>query len=128
MPTTADRHASTTPPRPRGVATAAVVAVSVALGLAALAASPTAAQTAATPAQQGERLYRDNGCYGCHTLGKTGTPIAQDLSKIGAKRDRAYLERWLRDPASQKPTAHMPKIEMNEADAKTLADYLSSLR
>jgi cytochrome c1 len=61
-------------------------------------------------------------------MGKTGTPIAPDLSKIGAKHDRAYLEQWLRNPASQRPGAHMPRVEMSEADASALAAYLSSLR
>ena len=79
-------------------------------------------------ASQGQTVFRDQGCYGCHTVGKTGTPIAPDLSQIGAKRDRAYLARWLRDPAMQRPTAHMPKLQLSEPDVQALAAYLSSLR
>ena len=78
--------------------------------------------------QQGQRVFKDQGCYGCHTVGKTGTPIAPDLSTIGEKRDRAYLTRWLRDPAAQRPSAHMPKLELSEAEVTALAAYLSSLR
>jgi mono/diheme cytochrome c family protein len=92
-----------------------------------LTASPTAAQDKAAIAK-GHSLFMEHGCYGCHTLGKVGTPIAPDLAQIGAKRDRSYLKTWLRDPASQRPTAHMPKIQMAPGDADALAAYLSSLR
>ena len=77
--------------------------------------------------QQGQQVFQDQGCYGCHTVGKTGTPIATDLTTIGAKRNRAYLTRWLSDPASQRPTAHMPKLQLSEAEVTALAAYLSSL-
>ena len=63
----------------------------------ALGTSTAAAQDKAAIAR-GEKLFMEQGCYGCHTLGKVGTPIAPDLSQIGAKRDHAYLRTWLRDP------------------------------
>ena len=40
----------------------------------------------------------------------------------------AIAMRWLRDPASQKRTAHMPKIDLTEEEIQALAAYLSSLR
>jgi mono/diheme cytochrome c family protein len=77
---------------------------------------------------RGRDVFRDQGCYGCHTVGAAGTPIATDLSRIGAKRDQAYLAGWLRDPSLQRPTAHMPKIQLSEAEVQALAAYLGSLR
>jgi cytochrome c oxidase subunit 2 len=77
---------------------------------------------------QGKRLFTEQGCYGCHTVGKTGTPIANDLSQAGSKYPESYLREWLREPQQQKPRAHMPKIQMTEADAKALAAYLASLK
>src|SRR5262249_31416303 len=50
------------------------------------------------------------------------------LGAQGAKYDRAYLTRWLKDPAAQKPTAHMPKIALTGTEAQALAAYLASLR
>ena len=76
----------------------------------------------------GKRYFVDSGCYGCHIVGKMGTPIGPDLSHVGAKYSRAYLERWLKDPAAQRPSAHMPKLELSEQQAKALADFMSSLR
>lgn len=78
--------------------------------------------------RQGETVYSAQGCYGCHTIGKGGTPIASDLTHIGAKYPESYLRAWLADPARQKPTAHMPKIALTEAEIRALAAYLGSLR
>src|SRR5262245_25892590 len=110
------------------ISTRHAVRTAVAGALLLLAAAPALAADPKTPAQQGQQVFKDQGCYGCHTVGKTGTPIAPDLSTIGAKRDRAYLTRWLRDPLSQRPTAHMPKLQLSEAEVTALAAYLSSLR
>ena len=64
----------------------------------------------------------------CTTVGKFGTPIGPDLSKVGAKHDLADLTKWLQDPASQKPRAHMPKIQLSETEVRALAVYLGSQR
>jgi mono/diheme cytochrome c family protein len=99
------------------------------LGLALLTAACTVAQAPAeTPAAQGRRLYTEHGCYGCHTTGVTGTPIAPDLSRAGLRYSEAELARLLRDPAIHKPGAHMPKLGLTEAETRALAAYLATLR
>ena len=85
------------------------------------------AQNTSTVVARGERVFVEQGCNGCHTVRKAGTPIGPDLSHIGSKYPEAYLQRWLSGPQQQKPTAHMPKIELNEADIRALAAYLASL-
>ena len=77
---------------------------------------------------QGKRVFNDQGCYGCHTMGKSGTPIAPDLSTIGPKHSEANLRAGLEDPKLQKPRAHMPKIELSESEVRALAAYLASLK
>ena len=86
------------------------------------------AQDGGALVSRGQAVFRDQGCYGCHTVGATGTPIAPDLSRIGAKRDQRYLTGWLRDPSRQRPTAHMPRIQLSEPEVEALAAYLGSLR
>ena len=101
-------------------------AVALALLLAVIViATPARAQDSV---QQGQRYFMSNGCYGCHTVGKMGTPIGPDLSKVGSKYPRTYLERWLRDPSSQRPNAHMPTLELSPQQVQDLAAFLSSLR
>lgn len=86
------------------------------------------AQSPPDLAARGKAVFTEQGCYGCHTVGATGTPIASDLSRIGTRYSRAELTRWLRDPASQRSTAHMPRIVLAEADVQALAAYLASLQ
>jgi mono/diheme cytochrome c family protein len=85
------------------------------------------AQERAALVAQGQRLFTDKGCYGCHTIGTAGTPIAPDLSHTGARYSEAALARWLRDPAAQEATRHMPNLGLSEAEASALAAYLTSL-
>jgi cytochrome c oxidase subunit II len=106
-------------------ARAALVSAAAVIALTVTAAS---GQESTSLASQGKRLFTEQGCYGCHTVGKMGTPIANDLSQVGSKYRESYLRQWLREPQQQKPRAHMPKIQMTEADARALAAYLASLK
>lgn len=85
-----------------------------------------AAVQSASLEDRGRELFFADGCYGCHTIGKIGTPIGPDLSHIGTKYSRAYLERWLRDPAAQRPAAHMPNLELTPEEVKALAAFLAT--
>jgi mono/diheme cytochrome c family protein len=76
----------------------------------------------------GRRLFTEHGCYGCHRIGAFGTPIGPDLSRVGAKYSEPDLVRWLSDPASQKPNAHMPKLELTPAEVTALAAFLATQR
>ena len=77
---------------------------------------------------RGEQLFVIQGCYGCHQIGKFGTPIGPDLSHVGAKYNARYLEQWLQDPESVRPTAHMPKLELTVQEIESLVAYLASLK
>ena len=77
---------------------------------------------------RGEKVYISQGCYGCHQIGKAGAPIGPSLSTVGAKYPRSYFTRWLRDPQSVRPAAHMPKLELTAEDIESLAAYLASLK
>jgi cytochrome c2 len=76
--------------------------------------------------EAGHRGFMKQGCYGCHTVGKMGTPIGPDLSHVGAKYRAEYLERWLRDPAYLRPSTHMPALELSDDDIKAIAAFLAN--
>ena len=108
--------------------TLSVVAAAV-LGLGALVPSAAVfAQGGPEPVERGRQLFIEQGCHGCHTVGKTGTPIATDLSRVGARFSRPQLEAWLRDPSKQRPTAHMPTIRLTASELTAIAAYLATLR
>jgi cytochrome c553 len=86
------------------------------------------AQSQDAVAAHGQAAFKSNGCYGCHVIGNFGTPIGPDLSQVGRKYPAEYLARWLRDPAVQRPSAHMPALELSDDDVRALAAYLGSLR
>ena len=106
-----------------------IAAVAGALGAGVLGAQerPGSAQ-AQDRITQGQRMFTEQGCHGCHTIGKLGTPIGPDLSHLGGKRSEADLKAWLRDPAMQRPAAHMPKLELTEEQIGVLAAFLASLK
>ena len=83
---------------------------------------------AADGADGGRMLFFSQGCYGCHRVGVAGTPIANDLSHVGRKYSESQLAQWLRDPASQKPSAHMPRLTLTEDEIRSLAAYLATLQ
>jgi cytochrome c oxidase subunit 2 len=107
----------------KAIVPAMLLSISLWLSLA-----PAAAQGPDAMADRGERTFKSQGCYGCHLVGKFGTPIGPDLSHVGGKYPISYLTRWLRDPESVRPTAHMPKLELSPEEIQALAAYLGSLK
>ena len=89
---------------------------------------PVTAVAWAQTAGEGRQVFFSQGCYGCHRIGVAGTPIANDLSHVGAKFTESELAKWLRDPAAQKPRAHMPRLALQEDEIRALAAYLATLR
>jgi cytochrome c1 len=88
-----------------------------------------ARQQAQHPAVVGQRVGAEAADPARHpALGKAGTPIALDLSRIGKRYSESDLTKWLRDPSAQRPSAHMPKIQRTEPEVRALAAYLASLR
>ena len=50
------------------------------------------------------------------------------LDGIGARRDRAYIETWLRNPLAVKPDSKMPKLPLSDADIAELGAFLTQLK
>ena len=109
-----------------GLVSAVVLLTATALG--AQGRPPSGSRGDPPSGSRGEQLFVVQGCYGCHQIGKFGTPIGPDLSRVGAKYEARYLEQWLRDPESVRPTAHMPKLELTVQEIESLAAYLASLK
>jgi cytochrome c1 len=58
---------------------------------------------------------------------------AQDRALVARGQDvfkaqGCYGDGWLHDPSRLKPGAHMPKLQLADAEVKALAAYLGSLR
>ena len=84
---------------------------------------------AATGAKPGEAIFKTQGCSACHRIGGIGGTIGPDLSGVGRRRTKEWIEQQLRDPISHDPKSIMPscaKLPGNDID--DLADYLVSLK
>lgn len=78
---------------------------------------------------QGEKVYGDKKCAGCHMIGGQGGKIGGDLSQVGAKRDPQWLSTFLNNPKALVPKATiMPPFKGTEEELKALTAYLASLK
>jgi mono/diheme cytochrome c family protein len=88
----------------------------------------TSAQ-AAKLAEVGKRLYVNKyGCNGCHRIGEEGGKVGPALDRAGFRLNGTWIYRWVRNPQVMKPETRMPALGLNDADAKAVTHYLSTLR
>jgi len=79
--------------------------------------------------QRGQQLYTAKMCNLCHTLaGESGTmaQVGGPLDGLAAKRDAAWMQAYLKDPAKIIPGAQMPKPELTDQEIADLTAYLLS--
>jgi nitric oxide reductase subunit C len=85
--------------------------------------------TAVTSISSGEEVYKTQGCSACHTIGGVGGKVGPDLSKVGSRRDKVWIEAQIRDPKSHDPQSIMPSSsKIPSKDIDYLANYLAGLR
>jgi mono/diheme cytochrome c family protein len=73
-------------------------------------------------------LYQRFRCSTCHSFRGNGGTLAPDLTYEGSRSNHEWLVQFLKNPQTIRPslTVRMPRFEMTEKDASTLADYISS--
>ncbi|MFZ0888165.1 MAG: c-type cytochrome [Candidatus Binataceae bacterium] len=76
----------------------------------------------------GERLFEQLGCHGCHLVAGY-----EDMPKIGpylklasAKLDPSWTVRWITDPHTFRPHTRMPNFMFDKGEASAIAAYLVS--
>lgn len=88
--------------------------------------------------QPGQALFA-KACASCHTVGK-GDRVGPDLARIGERRERGWLIRFIQSPsrlhaeedpiaielAARYPKVRMPSLQMSTRDAEDLLGYLQA--
>ena len=74
---------------------------------------------AAPELAQGEQLFENSGCRGCHKLGGTGGIIGPELDKVGARRSPEWLKKAFHRPGQR-------HARFRHAPTKILGDKPSS--
>jgi nitric oxide reductase subunit C len=67
-------------------------------------------------------------CVACHAVGGKGGVVGPALDGIGARRDAAYLHKWIADPQAIKPGTAMPKLPLSATELDEIVTYLSGLK
>lgn len=90
---------------------------------------------AGSTSANGELLFQQKGCIGCHMVNGTGAQgPGPDLSHIatqpydGLDNSPEFLSKWLEDPVAQKPDTTMPRLTLTPGERDALVQYLSSLK
>jgi cytochrome c2 len=100
----------------------------MAIGLATPSAARAAGQgTAPGDAAKGEKVYAAQKCHLCHKIGAVGGKMGPDLSAVGAKRDAAWMEKYLLNPKMVDPKNKMPAVKVKPQDLADLIAYLGTL-
>ncbi|HBG04312.1 MAG: cytochrome C [Geobacteraceae bacterium GWC2_58_44] len=76
----------------------------------------------------GETLFNER-CRECHMVHGKGGAAGPELSQIGSRRSRTYLEQVIREPAKVHPGSAMPLYDTFSVNqVSSLVDYLSTLK
>lgn len=96
--------------------------------------TPSADGARAAARYLGRELFFEARCVKCHLDPAKGAVElnldAPSLEGIGARRHSEWMTRWILDPKSVRPAAHMPKLlhgPKAKEDAEAMAAYLASL-
>ena len=78
---------------------------------------------------RGKQLYENKyGCNGCHNLAGEGGKIGPALDRAGFRLNATWIYRWLKNPQAMDAHTRMPALGLNDADAKAVTIYVSTLR
>ncbi|MBI4007874.1 MAG: c-type cytochrome [Planctomycetes bacterium] len=82
----------------------------------------------ASVASKGKRLFKDLGCYGCHTTKGfekyEAERIAPDLLELPHKVYAEWLPEWIRNTKGFRPDTRMPDFKFSADEAVAIAAYL----
>lgn len=84
-----------------------------------------AACAQSTPESRGAATFQAFGCVKCHSVGYGGGAYGPDLTTVGFRKSREWLDTWLRNPHAWKDTTVMPNFNLNESIRGDLVAFLS---
>lgn len=79
-------------------------------------------------AAQGQRLFMQKGCIGCHSIGNVGGNVGPALDEVATRRTPEWMISHFRDPQAVSPGTVMPKFGFTDSEARALTDFLVHLK
>ena len=77
---------------------------------------------------EGQRLFQQKGCIGCHSVEGKGGKVGPALDDVGQRRTPDWMMQHFRDPQSVTPGTVMPRFGFTETEARALTDFLLHMR
>lgn len=79
-------------------------------------------------AQEGRELYATLACASCHSIAGSGSTAGPDLTRVGSRRDAAWLTEFFHAPQRVVPNATMPVYDLSHEQVDRLVEYLVTLK
>ena len=76
----------------------------------------------------GRKVFDAAGCRACHSIGGNGGNAGPDLTFVGYRQSRDWLDLWLQSPKSWKHDTKMPEMRLQPGDRAAVIDFLVSLK
>jgi cytochrome c2 len=74
----------------------------------------------------GDALFHEQGCITCHQFKGKGGMMGPDLTAVGARRSREWIDQYLGDPKRQYPQARMPAFrDLSKQKRQAIIDFLT---
>lgn len=80
------------------------------------------------PAEKGKDLFAGFGCVNCHRIGNAGGVYGPDLTFVGFRKTKDWLNLWLKNPHGWKANTVMPNFNLNDDLRGALVEYLATLK
>ena len=77
---------------------------------------------------EGQRLFQQKGCIGCHSIAGKGGTTGPALDDVGLRRSPEWMMQHFREPQAVSPGTVMPQFGFTEGEARALTDFLVHLR
>lgn len=80
--------------------------------------------------EAGRRLIKEYDCRSCHRIidPDSGRERFPELTHVGRKRDRMWLDKWIKDPQAVKPGTFMPTYPLSNEERSAIVEYLTTLK
>ncbi len=90
---------------------------------------PMALASAQPSPRPGEAVFKAQGCSACHMISGVGGTIGPDLTEVGSRKSKEWIEEQIENPKLHNPSSIMPSFaKLSKRDREDLADYLSGLK
>lgn len=80
------------------------------------------------PVSAGRAYYLQSNCRTCHQINGEGKIAGPDLTFVGFRHDKEWLEKWMKFPRAVKPDTTMPDPRFTPDVRAAVVEYLSGLK